>query len=228
MQKIILSFFLIHICYFAIAQDTLPNFSAIKKKDGTAFLTWVNDYGIVKQITIQRSTDSLRRFASIGTFPNAMAKKGMFIDAKTKLVDHYYRIFIQLPEGNYFYTPAQKVKRFDDISNTIIIDSSIINQDTSLKNKPIVFVPSDYIFTDKKGNVIITLPNAETRFYKVVFLDANNKPFLTIPRVKESNLIMEKYNFYKSGWYYFEIYLEGKLMEKHQFQIPKETKALNK
>jgi hypothetical protein len=66
------------------------------------------------------------------------------------------------------------------------------------------------------------LPNAETKQYRVVFYDENNKQVLSIPRVKESNLILEKYNFSHSGWYYYEIYDGNKLFEKHKFNIAKE------
>jgi hypothetical protein len=213
--------FLWHCC---IAQDTLPNFSVIKNKEGLSIISWVNDYGIVKQITIQRSTDSLKRFASVATIPNAMSKKGFFLDKKSKSTNFYYRIYIQLPEGQFFYTQSAKVgskQLTKDPALNVFIDSSLLSIDT-FGNKPKPFVPSDYIFTDKKGNIIISLPSAETKQYSILFFDENNNKVLQIPKVKESSLILEKYNFIRSGWYYFEIMEKGKLLERHKFQIVKE------
>jgi hypothetical protein len=103
MFKKIISVFLCCIFFlFSFTQDTLPNFSVLKMKDGLSNVKWINDYGIVKQITIQRSTDSLKRFASIATIENAMAKKVVFIDKKSKGTNFFYRIFVQLPEVNDF------------------------------------------------------------------------------------------------------------------------------
>jgi hypothetical protein len=233
-------FVVISILFFGItnAQDTLPKFTAIKKKDGTAIISWINDYGIVKQITVQRSTDSVRRFASISTDSTPMNRRGYFVDKKAKMVDYYYRIFIQLPEGKYLYTVTQKVKRewlmpriilpknirrgivFDSIRG-VYIDSLYNIVDTLVVStglKP--FVASDYIFTDKKGNVLVILPNADTRNYSIQFFDENERQVLQVPNVKESNLILERYNFYKSGWYNFSIKDGERIIEQHKFYLP--------
>ena len=211
-------------CSQLTAQDTLPKFVVLKQKDGLSLIKWVNDYGIVKQITIQRSTDSLQRFASIVTMPNAMSKRNEYIDKKSKGTNFYYKIFIQLPEGQYFYTPSYRA----NMGVTIIMPkpfestSTYTPNDTMAIAKIKTFIPSEYIFTDKKNNLLLALPNAETKNYKVIFYNENNEPILTIPKVKESNLIMEKYNFGQSGWYYFELYEGTTLIERHKFLINKE------
>ena len=110
LQKGILILLFFNCSFLGIAQDTLPNFTVLKKIDGIALIKWANDYGVVKQITIQRSTDSLKRFATIFTSPNALAKNGEFLDSKSKNVNFYYRIFIQLPEGVYFYTKSKRAQ----------------------------------------------------------------------------------------------------------------------
>lgn len=190
-------------------------------------INWINDYGVVKQITVQRSTDSLKRFASVFSSPNPMAKHGTYIDAKTNGYQYYYRIFVQLPDGVYFHTPSQKA----------MIDSTMIGLDgkplpaniredkglkppvTGITPKPLVFVPSDHVFSDKKGNIIINLPGAENKKYSIVFKDDRDREVLRIKQVKESNLILERANFYKSGWYFFEIYEGDTLYEKHKVQL---------
>ena len=40
--------------------------------------------------------------------------------------------------------------------------------------------------------------------------------------VKESYITLDKANFLHAGWFWFELYEEGKLKEKHRFYIPKD------
>jgi hypothetical protein len=216
------------------AQDTLPAFHAYKKLNGQADISWINDYGVVKQITVQRSSDSLKRFASVYSSPNPMAKKGNYTDVKTSGYQYFYRIYIQLPEGSYFYTASKRVGFNPADSLVMGLNGklvSIIISDSGKKlkqyNTPIaaklpVFVPSDYVFSDKKGNIIINLPGAETKKYSIVFKDDQLREVLRISHVKESNLILERANFYKSGWYFFEIYDDNQLFEKHKVQLGKD------
>ncbi len=246
-MRIFFAIFLLFSVFTLSAQDTLPDFSAVKKKDGTVNISWINDYGIVKQLTIQRSTDSRRGFVSLNTDSTPMNRKGFFMDKKAKMADYYYRIFIQLPEGKYLYTPVQKAYKEGSyptnkkqlkayMKNINIVDSiqrwcfgSFINQYANNQNisentqtqeneKP--WEPSDYIFTDKKGNILIALPYAESKNYSISFFDENNTKVLFIKRIQESNLILERYNFYKSGWYHYQILDDGKKFEAQKFYLP--------
>jgi hypothetical protein len=253
--RFIIVFVLLAFSFNAAAQDTIPaldtmpKFKVYKKNDGSIWVGWYNDYGVVTQITVQRSTDSLRRYASLFSSPNPMAKKGEFNDGKPlKGYDSYYRIFIQLPEGQYLYTTPQKAIPLPP-GTLAAVELPPANQPL-IKNgknkpkpgvtepggttpgtvtgaappppKPPVFMPSDYIFNDKKGNIIINLPGAESKKYSIVFKDESGREVLKINHVKESNLVMEKSNFYKSGWYYFEIYEGETLFEKHKVLLPRE------
>ena len=40
--------------------------------------------------------------------------------------------------------------------------------------------------------------------------------------VKEKNFKIDKTNFYHSGWFKFELYENGELLEKNKFYLPKE------
>jgi hypothetical protein len=245
MKKICSLLLIVFVCNYAHAQDTLPNFLAQKMKDGHAYINWYNDYGIVKQITVQRGLDSLKGFASVGSVPNAMTKNGSFVDKKTKGNHYYYRLFVQLPEGQYFYTKSKRVlpyltnvvitkpQKKDSLTNDTAkvvnlptpptnVDVLQIPKDTIVIIRPKPFVASDYVFTDKKNNIIITLPDAEKKNYSIIFYDENDKQILSIPKIKESNLILEKYNFMRSGWYYYKIMEGTKVFEEHKFLISKE------
>jgi len=85
-----------------------------------------------------------------------------------------------------------------------------------------VYKPSIYVFTEKEGNVSISLPDAAAKHYSVKFFDEKNNPLFEINKVKESPLILDKANFLRSGWFRFELYEDGKLKEKNKFFIPKD------
>lgn len=87
---------------------------------------------------------------------------------------------------------------------------------------PVVYKPSRFVYTEKDGNIAITLPDAGSRKYAVKFFDDELNPLFEIKEVKESALTLDKTNFMKSGWFRFELYEDGKLKEKHKFFIPKD------
>ncbi|MBS1565305.1 MAG: hypothetical protein JST39_13005, partial [Bacteroidetes bacterium] len=52
----------------SMAQDTLPRFTLLNKGNGRIIVSWTNPYkDKVHQLSIQRSTDSLRNFKTILT-----------------------------------------------------------------------------------------------------------------------------------------------------------------
>jgi hypothetical protein len=78
------------------------------------------------------------------------------------------------------------------------------------------------VYTEKDGNVAITLPEAGAKKYSVKFFDEEENALFEIKEVKESSVILDKTNFLRSGWFRFELYEDGKLKEKHRFFIPKD------
>ena len=204
----------------AQATDTLPNFSITKTREALTQIQWYNDYGVVKQITIQRSTDSLKRFASLQSIDNAMAKRNFFIDLKSKNQNYYYRLFVQLPEGQYFYTISKRAIK--PIYVPIGVTNTNINIGTDTANKLKAFVPSEYIYTDKKNNVLLQLPDAENKNYTVTFYEEDGSEIFTLTKIPESSLILEKVNFGHSGWFNYTITLGGKVVERYKFYIARE------
>lgn len=87
---------------------------------------------------------------------------------------------------------------------------------------PVVYKPSKYVYTEKDGNIAIVLPDAGHKKYAVKFFDEEQKPLFEIREVKESAVVLDKANFLRAGWFRFELYEDGKLMEKHKFFIPKD------
>jgi hypothetical protein len=268
------------------AQDTLPHFTLISKPNNRNVISWTNPYRSISQIGIQRSPDSTRNFKTILTVPDPSVKQNGFADTKAPAPKMFYRIFIVLDSGKYFFTNSkrpifdstgtagepplmednQRVKMSDSLSNRqirIIKENPVAEKmyvikrretytnvpenyfrkfrDSILYNtkdtmmyvsvdtiviKP--FVPkeiyraSKYVFTEKFGNVMIVLPDAATKKYSVSFFEENNKPVFDIKEVRATSLTVDKSNFVHSGWFWFELYEEGKLKERHKVFIPKD------
>jgi hypothetical protein len=70
--------------------------------------------------------------------------------------------------------------------------------------------------------VKILLPNETSKKYDIKFFTANNDLLFELKDVKERNFKIDKTNFYRAGWYKFELYENGDLLEKNKFFIPKE------
>jgi len=90
------------------AQDTLPRFSAIARGPGKILISWHNRYPVVTQISIQRSTDSLRNFATLLTVPDPTLPANGVTDSKAPHPNFYYRLFIVLDNGKYLFTPSRR------------------------------------------------------------------------------------------------------------------------
>ena len=94
LYAILLTFFaLSHSSLYS--QDTLPDFT-VKNRFGKIILSWVNSYAVIKQISIQRSTDSLKGFKTILTVPDPTAITNGFLDVKAPDLNSYYKLYILL------------------------------------------------------------------------------------------------------------------------------------
>jgi hypothetical protein len=82
-----------------------------------------------------------------------------------------------------------------------------------------IWQPSEYIYTATKGYVVIQTPLYKKHKYKLIIYDDENKEVLRIKHVKSDYLMLEKSNFIKAGWYYFELFEDEKLKEKNKFQL---------
>ena len=214
------------------AQDSLPNFSVKNVGNNRIIISWLNKYQLVKQISIQRSYDSLKNYKTILTVPDPMNKQNGFVDTKAPNDQMFYRLFIVLNGAMFIFSKAERPfvdtlriaeaerkKLLDPFSLEINkpiknIDSTLNVAGLDMKNKPNIFVPSMYVYTSRDGNVHLNLPDAETKKYSVKFFDESNNFLFEIKNLKESSLIVDKTNFYHAGWFNFELYLDEKLKEK--------------
>jgi hypothetical protein len=90
------------------AQDTLPRFTATARGPGKILISWHNHYPVVSQISIQRSTDSLRNFTTLITVPDPRLPANGAVDNKAPHPNFYYRLFIVLDNGKYLFTPSMR------------------------------------------------------------------------------------------------------------------------
>jgi hypothetical protein len=90
----------------ARAQDTLPKFSASLKASGKVLISWRNNYPVVNQISIQRSSDSLHNFTTLLTVPDPTIPENGFVDSKAQGTTMYYRIFILFGNSKYLFTKS--------------------------------------------------------------------------------------------------------------------------
>lgn len=212
----------------AAAQDTLPKFSVKDAGRNRFIIGWVNDYPVVKQIGIQRSHDSLANFKTILSVADPNVRENGFVDAKAPNDHMYYRLFIVLDKGQYFYTASQKP--YKDTSAVSRPKNSVIDrmEDSITANiKPITprkpdFIPSFYIYTNKEGYVFINLPDADRKKYQVKFFEEDDRFLFEIKNIRETGLTLDKSNFIHSGWFKFELYNEGKLVERNKFYLAKD------
>jgi hypothetical protein len=281
------------------AQDTLPKFT-VKNKSGKIILSWTNNYPSIKQISIQRSSDSIFGFRTILSVPDPKATNNGFLDSKAPDTLLYYRLFILLDSSHYLFSKALKPEKdtvvivaappppqADSaaavITNTRVINQANVEKDAPkmrdnvkqpFKDKPVVietiiyikrrdsvvgqitdrvykkfrdsvlnktrdtliiksfdtivikpaYRPSSYVFTDKDGNVTIALSKPSENKYSIKFFEEDNSPLFELQEVRESPLTLEKTNFQHAGWFYFEIYENETLKERHKFFIPRDKR----
>jgi hypothetical protein len=221
-----------------LAQDTLPNFSITDAGNNRVIISWTNKFTEIKQISIQRSFDSLSKYKTILTVPDPTTLQNGFVDTKAPSDRMFYRLYILLDKGAFLFSPAKrpgndslrKIERNNTgitgigkvINNDLTIDSIKVNPfSVPAKNKPTGWAPSPFVYTYKDGYVRISLPENDKK-YGIKFFDAENVFLFELKEIPERTFRIDKTNFYHSGWFNFELYQDGKLVEKNKFFLQKD------
>lgn len=90
------------------AQDTLPRFSATARGTGKILISWRNNLTGITLINIQRSFDSLKNFTTLLTVPDPKLPQNGAVDTKAPDPNLFYRLFVVLDNGKYFFTRSQR------------------------------------------------------------------------------------------------------------------------
>lgn len=212
------------------AQETLPRIS-VNNFTNKILISWKNGYTLpVATISIQRSYDSLRNYTTIGTVLNPQNEQNGYTDSRPPYSRMYYRVFVAFENGSYLITPPVRPNKSSNTEEVKYawqlepgsVDPTLDPGYNPPPGKPAVVYPSRRIFTANDNNVVIYLPGAETKKYTVKFYKDDGNPLFTINDLNEEYLIIEKVNFVRSGWFTFELFENGLLLEKNKFLVPKD------
>ena len=227
-----------------LREDTLPKFSLKNVGNNRIIIGWVNNFPNIRQISIQRSFDSLTGYKTILTVPDPTTPQNGYVDAKATNNHMFYRIYIMLEKGIFLFSVAKRpvldTVRLNDakqmmqdsfrranfpdrIDKLPTPDSVAFPNVNNNKPKPYVFLPSLYVYTNRDGYVRISLPDEEKpKKYSIKFFEEDETFLFELKEVKEKNFKIDKTNFYHAGWFRFELYEDGKLKEKHKFYLEKD------
>jgi len=230
--------------------DTLPKFALTNAGKNRIIISWVNNFSNIKQISIQRSFDSLTGYKTILTVPDPTTPQNGYVDAKA-INDHmFYRLYIMLDKGVFLFSNAKRpvpdsVRKNGSVPNVpflmgdslvtakpfvvklngfpSVTDSVAVPNINGIKPVSRTFTPSLFVYTFRDGYVRISLPEGEKpKKYSVKFFEEDNTFLFEIKEAKEKNFKIDKTNFYHGGWFRFELYEDGKLLEKHKFYLEKD------
>jgi hypothetical protein len=223
-------------CACLQAQDTLPRFSVKNVGNNHIIIDWTNKFETTRQISIQRSFDSLKNFKTILTVPDPSAPQNGYADNKADNDHMFYRLYILLSGGVYLFSEAKRpladtiLRRMTGSPDKISVQLPVIPNDSSSgglsvsnNNRPKVeaWVPSKFVYTFKDGYIRISLPDDDKK-YTIKFFTSDDQSLFELKDIKERNFKIDKSNFYHSGWFKFELYEDGKLAEKNKFFLPRE------
>jgi len=174
---------------------------------------------LVSDILSQKETDKIRDKLSNGNISDPKPPGDVQqLPEKVLTVKRTDSIVLQFPES-YF-------RKFRDSIVNTTKDTLVFKTADTILIKPfipkVVYKPSQFVFTEKEGNVMIAIPEALQKHYSIKFYEEDNTALFEIRKVKEPMLTLDKANFLHAGWFRFELFEEGKLKERHRFYIPKE------
>ncbi len=122
--------------------------------------------------------------------------------------------------------PANRIHDFRDSILRQTKDTLVFIDGDTVEIHPFivkeVYRISPWVFTGKYGNIHLYLPDAGRKHYSVKFFDDNDKLLFELSAIKDPSLILDKTNFFHSGWFHFELYEDNQLKEKNKLFIPKE------
>lgn len=205
------------------AQERLPEFSVYKVGNKRVVIAWTHNYQGVKQISIQRSTDTLNYFKTIGTLPDPTLQENGFADATAPNDSMFYRIFVMFEGGKYISTaskrPTVDSAGLADAYNNGNKANTVVNVNPNFI--PSGFVPSTYVFTSPDRYVRIELP-LDKRKYDIKFFGEDGHPLFELTDIKEKRFKLDRSYFTSAGYIHFDLYADGKLLEKNRVFLPKD------
>lgn len=204
-------------CLSVQAQPDLPAIAAVTQ-GGISVLSWNNPYESgIKSIAVQRSADSNYNFTTIGYVTEL--KKGVqsYIDAHPNPGTNWYRVIVLFTSDMEWKSNLGRVELDSAaIANRKPLPPSdslqkLISQAGGSNNainsiNTVSYPKSQYVFTNPfTGNINIEIQDAFKEHYMLIFYDQQDREVLTIPRINDKIVILDKRNFQTTGLFKFKL-----------------------
>lgn len=246
----------------AFAQPpVLPDIIAASD-EGVNVLSWTCQYEGISSIAVQRSSDSIVNYKTVGYVKNLRKGPQAFIDGHPTAGDNWYRLYIGFSSDLTWYSNSIKVH----IDSAVLLEKSVIppndslqkyassvkidpadviasstapapaptttysntttnttrNNNTTTRTRPkpklnlsipksedvsqSTYIKSRHVFTNPfTGHVTLELPKNTRKIFSIKFYKQGNErtPVLEVPRLRKTNVIIDKRNFQGKGVYKF-------------------------
>lgn len=232
-RNFFLYFFLIFTAFLSFtstgsAQTALPDIQAYTQK-GVNVLSWTCQYDGIKSIAVQRSSDSVYNFATIGYVKETKKGAQAFIDGHPEPGKNFYRLYIVFSSDLTWYSNRVKLT----VDSAQLMQQAVLPPNDSLQKmvttlsvsgsvpdpsdiNAYTYVRSQYVFTNPfTGHVNIELPDSADKqiLYSLKFFNTDNKMVLDIPKITIQSIVLDKRNFQKKGIYKFELRKNKSILE---------------
>ncbi|MEZ5016723.1 MAG: hypothetical protein R2800_06705 [Flavipsychrobacter sp.] len=112
----------------AYAQPVLPDIIGASDK-GINILSWTCQYDGIKSIAVQRSSDSVYSYATIGYVKNKKKGPQAYIDGHPEIGTNWYRLYIVFASDLTWYSNRIKI----EIDSATLLSKSVIPPNDSLQ-----------------------------------------------------------------------------------------------
>ena len=182
-------------------------------------LSWNSQYHGIKSIAIQRFSDSLNNFVTIGLVTKPKIGLHSYTDIQPLDGVNSYRLLILFAgDVEWFSNTYQVITKNQDVGHSIT-EPIRPNKTTPASTPPtkpaeFVYTPSARIYTNATTKHIqINLEDALSKKYSIRFFDPSKNEILRISRVIKTKLILDKNNFNSKGTYSFQLFDGSILIE---------------
>lgn len=211
------------------AQALLPAIQLEQSPSGI-LIEWNSRVRGVRQIGIQRSMDSVFNFSTIGYARDPGSYKNRFLDAHPLAGRSYYKLIIILQSGQYYFSRTAMLQPDPSLPGLFNGGYQLIpgsastlsghNPLPTLKASDFSFRPSPFVFTNPDGNVNLRLPQPGRNHYAIQFFDSSGTRLFSLNHITEAFLVIDKSNFFHSGWFNYTLFKGKAVEEKWRFFIP--------
>ncbi len=176
---------------------------------------------MLRTISIQRSFDSLRNYTTIGSVENPQNRENAYADATPPYDNMYYRVFVAFAGGSYVFSKAARPGK-----SQVVLSDLVPIEKLAFQHLPIpVSGPGIHVYKGNENDVLLHLPEAGTKKYSLRIFDESNNQLFYLTKLHNTDLTIEKGNFKHAGWFWFELYEKGKLIEKNRIYISRDDKT---